>query len=351
MNEIFTKYPHRRLNILTGEWILVSPGRLKRPWLGKTESSSQTPIPEYDPNCYMCPGNIRASGVANPNYKRTFVFDNDFPALLPNTPDKSNFNGNDLLHAHTEQGICRVVCFSPKHNLTLAEMDITEISFVIDTWIEQYIDLGKKEFINYVLIFENKGEIMGTSNPHPHCQIWAEKSIPVEPQKEIKNMQNYFDKKKKCILCDYLTLELNLKERIVCENDDFLTLVPFWSIWPYETMILPKDHLGSLTELNSKSKFNFADILKRTLVKYDNLFNIPFPYSAGIHQKPTDGISYEEFHLHMHFYPPLLRSDKIRKFMVGYEMFGNPQRDITPEESAEKLKNLPEIHYKELKIK
>jgi len=348
MSDILNKYPHRRLNILTGEWILVSPERLKRPWLGKVETSTEISYPEYDPNCYMCPGNTRASGNVNPNYKRTFVFDNDFPALIPNRPTTVNFNKNDLLHAYAEQGICRVVCYSPKHNLTLAEMNTSDILTVINIWSKQYIELGKNDFINYVLIFENKGEIMGTSNPHPHCQIWAENSIPNEPKKEIENMRNYFSKKKSCILCDYLELELKLKERIVYENENFIALLPFWAIWPYETMIIPKQHVQCLPDLNSKMKNDFADILKKLLVKYDNLFQIPFPYSAGIHQKPTDGNKYDEFHMHMHFYPPLLRSAQIRKFMVGYEMFGNPQRDITPEESAEKLKNSPEIHYKKL---
>ena len=345
--QILQKYPHRRLNILTGEWILVSPGRLKRPWLGKIEQIERKSPPEYDPNCYMCPGNKRASGEINPDYKTTFVFNNDFPALHPDIPDIYLRLDNDLLIAHTEQGICRVLCYSPKHNLTLSEMEEDEIVNVINAWIEEYMDLLKLSFINYVLIFENKGELMGTSNPHPHCQIWAEKTIPVEPKKEFENSLNYFLKNKKCIICDYVNLELNLRERIVCENPDFVALVPFWAIWPFEVILIPKRHLNSLPEMEQSEVKNFAKILKNILVKYDNLFEISFPYSFGIHQKPKN--KYDEFHFHAHFYPPLLRSANIRKFMVGYEMFANPQRDITPEQAAEKLRNLAEIHYKKLK--
>lgn len=346
MNKLnLSEHPHRRYNILTGEWILVSPQRAKRPWQGKVEDTPPEHRPLYDPDCYLCPGNERAGGVKNPIYKETFVFDNDFGALLPDTPPAS-VNNENLLIAKGEPGICRVICFSPRHDLTLAEMEINDIKRVVNVWTDEFKKLSKKPEINYVQIFENKGALMGCSNPHPHGQIWADNTIPNEPAKELKKFREYYQKNKRCLLCDYLKLELELQERIVCMNDHFIALVPFWAIWPFETMILSRRHFGSLLEINDSEKESLADIIKRITTRYDNLFKVSFPYSAGFHQSPTDGEDHAEWHFHLHFYPPLLRSATVKKFMVGFEMLANPQRDITAEWSAMKLKNLSEIHFK-----
>ena len=338
-------YPHRRKNILTGEWILVSPHRSQRPWQGEIADQENQIRPSYDRECYLCPGNKRANGEVNPNYENTFVFTNDYSALIENVPAKK-MNQKNLLIAENEKGICRVVNFSPKHNLTLAEMNENEIENVITTWQDEFKKLSSNKNINYVQIFENKGTMMGNSNPHPHCQIWAQESIPLEPQKELKQFQKYYSKNKKSLLSDYLKLELKQKERIVYENDSFAAVIPFWATWPYETLIISKRKISNLLQLNAKEKKDFAKIISTITIKYDNLFNISFPYSAGIHQAPTEGNKYPEWHFHMHFYPPLLRSASIKKFMVGYEMLAEPQRDFTPEASAAILKNLSTKHYK-----
>src|SRR3972149_1112105 len=301
-----TDHPHKRYNPLTGEWILVSPHRMKRPWQGQVEKQQEKQRPEYDATCYLCPGNERAGGYKNPDYKDTFVFTNDFSAILDNTPTGKLNDG--LFKAESEKGICKVICFSPRHDLTIPEMEETDIKKVIDLWVEQFEELGRKNFINYVQIFENKGSIMGCSNPHPHGQIWSSSSIPVEPSKEDYNQKIYFKKNNSSLLGGYLKEELKRKERILIENDDFLALVPFWAIWPFETMIISKKNTKHIGELSEKEKFSFANIYKRLTVMYDNLFEISFPYSAGIHQSPTDGKEHEGWHLHMHFYPPLLRS-------------------------------------------
>ena len=349
-NNTLFQQPHRRLNILTGEWILVSPHRSQRPWQGQLEETPAEKLPSYDPKCYLCPGNERAGGKKNPHYEHTFVFDNDFSALKPDTtPD--DWNKDNLLIAHGEPGLCRVICFSPRHDLTLAEMPESDILKVIKVWVEEYRQLGKRPDINYVQIFENKGSMMGCSNPHPHGQIWAQQSIPLEPAKELRQMSDYFQVKNKCLLCDYLDLEIREKERIVIENENFLALVPFWATWPFEILIVSRRHYSSFLEIQPTEEKSLAEILHRITVRYDNLFNISFPYSAGFHQAPTDGADHPEWHFHMHFYPPLLRSATIKKFMVGYEMLANPQRDITPEWSAEKLRKLSEIHYKRLTTK
>lgn len=335
---------HRRYNPLTGEWILVSPQRTKRPWQGKVEEFKSHKQPEYVDDCYLCPKNQRANGEVNPDYNSTFVFDNDFSALKNDTSEFS-INDSTLIKAKSEKGMCRVVCFSPKHNLTLAELELGEIIKVIKTWQKEYESLGKKPFINYVQIFENKGEIMGCSNPHPHGQIWAQETIPNEPAKEQFYQLEYYEKKNTTLLSDYIILEKEKNERIVFKNDSFILLVPFWAIWPFETMIISKRPINNILQLNEKEVKDFAGILKVTTVKYDNIFKVSFPYSAGIHQAPTDGAEHPEWHFHMHFYPPLLRSATIKKFMVGYEMLGEPQRDITPERSAEILKLASTVHY------
>lgn len=342
---ILSEQQHRRLNILTGEWLLVSPHRVERPWQGKKESVVETKLPEYDPLCYLCPGNERAGGVKNPKYTSTLVFKNDFSALLPDTQLKE-FRKNDLLITRSEQGLCNVMCFSPRHDITLAEMDEEAIRLVVEAWANETKTMGELPYINHVQIFENKGELMGCSNPHPHCQIWAQESLPTEPAKEISRMDEYLLKKKSCLLCDYLAIESKEKERIVLENKDFVVLVPFWAVWPFETMILPKRHLSSLVDLTGEEKYSFANVIKRITTKYDNIFSVSFPYSSGLHQSPTDKTGHPEFHFHMHFYPPLLRSASVKKFMVGYEMLANPQRDILPESTAEKLRSLSEVHYK-----
>lgn len=340
-----SNHPHRRLNPLTGEWIQVSPHRAKRPWQGKEEESPTQEKPEYDPKCYLCPGNDRAGDAQNPEYENTFVFTNDFSSLKPDTPTKT-LNTKDLLVAKGEKGICRVICFSPRHDLTLPEMEISQIREVVDLWVKEYRELGKRPYINYVQIFENKGEIMGCSNPHPHGQIWAQETIPDEPSKELKQQTEYFDKHEKTLLQDYLELELKLDERVVVQNEHFAVLVPYWAFWPFETLLISKRPFSRFTDMTEDEKDGLADIVKQITVKYDNVFNVSFPYSAGFHPAPTDGIDYPQWHFHMHFYPPLLRSATVKKFRVGYEMLGNPQRDITPEASAELLKDLSSTHYK-----
>ncbi|MFH1195441.1 MAG: UDP-glucose--hexose-1-phosphate uridylyltransferase [bacterium] len=347
-NSELNNFPHRRKNILTGDWILVSPHRTKRPWQGDVSKPDENVRPAYDPECYLCPGNKRANGEFNPDYKSTFVFTNDFSSLLDNIPT-SNYNRNDLLVAKSEIGISRVVNFSPRHDLTLAEMDVDDIHNVISVWQDEYKTLGSHPKINHVQIFENKGLMMGNSNPHPHCQIWSQQSIPTEVQKELKKFKNYYSKNKRSLLADYLKLELKLNERIVFENSSFVVLVPYWATWPYETLVAPKRKIVSILHLKENEKREFAVALKVVTTKYDNLFQTSFPYSFGIHQSPTDGRDYKEYHFHAHYHPPLLRSASIRKFMVGYELLAEPQRDITPEYSAGVLKELPITHYKQRK--
>lgn len=339
-----SEHPHRRYNSLTGEWILVSPHRAKRPWHGRVEEAPQEHRPQYDPTCYLCPGNPRAGDQRNPQYTETHVFDNDFSALRPDTPVTGVRHGQ-LLVADGEPGLCRVVCFSPRHDLTLAEMETDAIRRIVDVWADEYRTLGGKPFVRYVQIFENKGELMGCSNPHPHCQIWAERTIPVEPEKEIRQMSRYRRLHRRCLLCDYLRIERKMRERIVLENDGFVVVVPFWAVWPFETLVLSRRHFGSFNDIREKERNLLADVIRRVTAKYNNLFSVSFPYSAGFHQSPTDGKLHPECHFHMHFLPPLLRSATVKKFMVGYEMLANPQRDITAEWSAEHLRELDDIHY------
>lgn len=338
-------HSHRRFNPLTGEWVLVSPHRTKRPWQGQVEKPAIEERPSYDAGCYLCPGNERAGGMKNPDYDGTFVFQNDFSALMPGVP-QGQAGDHELLLSESESGICRVICFSPRHDLTLPEMDVADIRKVVDLWADQYVELGAMDDINHVQIFENKGAVMGCSNPHPHGQIWAQRNVPGEPAKELARMQSYFSDRGTTLLGDYLAVELEREERIVCENDHFAALVPFWATWPFETMILCKRTAASLRAMIDVEKDALADIVKRLTTRYDNLFECSFPYSAGMHQAPTDGDPHEEWDWHMHFYPPLLRSATVKKFMVGYEMLANPQRDVTPESSAARLRDVSETHFK-----
>jgi UDPglucose--hexose-1-phosphate uridylyltransferase len=340
----FEEHPHKRLNILTGEWILVSPHRTKRPWQGKVEEAAKTQRPSYDPSCYLCPGNTRSDGSINPKYTAPYAFTNDFSSLLKDTPE-GDLDTKGLLQAKSEKGICRVICFSPNHDLTLPQMSKQDILEVINLWQSEFQTLASTEWIKYIQIFENKGEIMGCSNPHPHGQIWAQSSIPAEPAKETLQQSKYFLENNKSLLADYLDVELNAKERIIIENEHFVALVPFWAVWPYETMIISKRHLQNILEFTEEEKSALAEILKQLTIKYENLFETSFPYSAGMHQAPVNDGEHLEWHWHMHFYPPLLRSATVKKFMVGYEMLANPQRDITPEQAAKKLRDLSEIHY------
>jgi UDPglucose--hexose-1-phosphate uridylyltransferase len=340
-----TQHPHRRLNILTGEWVLVSPHRMKRPWQGKLEEQPEDNRPAYDPNCYLCPGIKRADGSVNEPYTKPFSFVNDFSALLETGPDGA-YQEDDMLIAKSENGICKVICFSPNHNLTLPEMLWEDIGEVITLWQEEYKDLASNPDIRYIQIFENKGEIMGCSNPHPHGQIWASSSLPVEIVKETVHQKKYFDQHGRSLLADYIKLELQKKERIVLENESFVAVVPFWAVWPYETLVVSTRHVQELTQFNAKENADLALILKQLTTIYDNLFKTSFPYSAGMHQSPVNTEPHSEWHWHMHFYPPLLRSATVKKFMVGYEMLANPQRDISPEAAAEKLKEQSLVHYK-----
>ncbi len=334
-------HPHRRFNPLTREWILVSPHRTKRPWKGKVEALSTAKRPSYDATCQLCPGNERAGGERNPTYTDNYVFPNDFAAILK-TPSGEPPSDEGLFRSEPVHGTCRVICFSPRHDLTLPEMSLEAIQGIIQLWADQVRELSATH--RWVQIFENKGEIMGCSNPHPHGQIWASNFLPTEPAKEDDSQHDYFAEKKSLLLLDYVKAELASGERIVVENDHFAVVVPFWATWPYETLLLPTQRqIRHLTDLTVAEQEALADILKRLLTRYDNLFEVSFPYSMGWHGAPADGG--DHWQLHAHFYPPLLRSATVQKFMVGYEMMAEAQRDLTAEQAAEKLRNLPVIHY------
>jgi len=336
--------PHRRFNPLTRDWVLVSPHRAKRPWQGQVEKLAGEALPPYDPACYLCPGNERAGGVHNLPYENVYVFDNDFAALLPGQQETSGA-GHPLFVAEPESGLCRVLCFSPRHDLTLPQLPQSAVEAVIAAWTEQTVELGRREGIRYVQVFENKGAMMGCANPHPHSQIWATGCIPNEPARELASQADYLRERGSCLLCDYLAAEQKDSSRVVCANEHFTALVPFWAIWPFEILLLAHRHAASLADLEPGERAALADVIRRLTARYDNLFEISFPYSMGFHQAPTDGGDYPGQHLHAHFYPPLLRSATVRKFMVGYEMLSMPQRDITPETAAERLRGLSEVHY------
>ncbi len=340
--------PHRRFNPLTGEWVLVSPQRARRPWLGQVERPPAENLPPYDPECYLCPGNARAGGVRNPLYTGTFVFDNDFAALLPESGEASD-GQHPLLVASPERGICRVVCFSPRHDLTLPEMSLDGVEAVVLTWAQESKALSERDFIRYVQVFENKGALMGCSNPHPHSQIWAQSQWPNEIVKEWAQQRAYYLENGRPLLLDYLQEEWSRQERVLLRNDYFTALVPFWAVWPFEVLLVAHRPRAYLWELAAEEKRALAEMLQGVTVRYDNLFEISFPYSMGFHQAPVDGQAHPEWVLHAHFYPPLLRSATVRKFMVGYEMLAMPQRDITPETAAERLRALPAVHYRQRK--
>ncbi len=339
------KHPHRRYNALTGDWILVSPHRTKRPWQGRQEASQTAQRPEYDPVCYLCPGNARAGGHKNPKYESTFVFTNDFAALLDDSPTEGG-GEHPLMQLEPERGACRVICFSPRHDLTLPEMKVENIRKVVDLWANQTAELGQT--YKWVQVFENKGAIMGCSNPHPHGQIWAGSVLPNEPAKEDARQKAYFEENGSVLLRDYTELEVEKQERVVLDNEHWIVVVPYWALWPFETLLLPRRHVLRLSGLTNDERNSLSAIMKRFLSKYDNLFQVSFPYSMGWHGAPTaDSGKYAYWQLHAHYYPPLLRSATVKKFMVGYEMLGEAQRDITAEQAAERLRGLSDIHYKE----
>jgi UDPglucose--hexose-1-phosphate uridylyltransferase len=332
-----TKRAERRQNLLTGDWILVSPERLARPWQGAAGAQPAASSLSYDPGCYLCPGNLRANGDRNPHYASVFAFDNDFPALVPHagTVERS---ADPLFVSETESGICRVLCYSPDHSKGMARMSAAEIRSVVDAWAAQFSELDAREDVGAVTIFENHGQMMGASNSHPHGQIWATRSVPNAFAKEDARQRTYFAAHGEPLLIAYLRREVEEKSRIVCSNDDFVALVPFWAEWPFETLVLPKRAVCCLDRLGDKERDGLADVLHRLTRAYDALFGVPFPYSMGFHQRPSNEKEAPHFVLHAHFYPPLLRSAGIRKFMVGFEMLAMPQRDLTPEDAAERLR-------------
>jgi UDPglucose--hexose-1-phosphate uridylyltransferase len=334
---------HRRYNPLLDEWVLCSPHRLERPWQGQVETLATEALPTYDPTCYLCPGNSRARGQRNPEYTTTFVFDNDFSALTRQAQGESV--DDDLLRAAPESGVCRVLCFSPRHDLTLALMDAASIRPVIDAWASEFEQLGALPHIRHVQVFENKGAMMGCSNPHPHCQIWASEHVPTQPARRLASQRRYMEQHGRDLLGDYLARELQESERLVLRNDHWVALVPFWAVWPFETMLVPVRHVRDLPALTSDERDGLADVLARLNKRYDNLFRCSFPYSMGFHARPTDGDEHPYWRLHATYFPPLLRSATVRKFVVGYELTAETQRDLTPEQAATRLREQSETHY------
>jgi len=340
-----TEHPHRRYNPLINEWVLVSPHRAKRPWQGQVEKLDEQEKPAYDSECFLCAGNTRINGEVNDTYKETFVFTNDFAAMKQDTPAVSN--DDPLFKMATEQGESRVICFSPDHSKTLPQLSVKEIATVVNTWQQQCSELGK--IYSSVQVFENKGSVMGCSNPHPHGQIWAQQQLPTLVMKKQQAQRAYLNLHNSNLLQDYVVREVANEERIVVINDDWLVVVPYWAAWPFETLLLPRFAVSRITELNEQQQLSLADILKQITIRYDNLFNCSFPYSMGWHGAPFDGELHSEWTLHASFFPPLLRSATVRKFMVGYEMMAEAQRDLTPEQAAQKLRDVSNIHYKEQK--
>jgi UDPglucose--hexose-1-phosphate uridylyltransferase len=337
--------PHRRWNPLRQSWVLVSPQRTQRPWLGAVDAKVAQSGVTHDPACYLCPGNKRAGGAENPSYEGIFTFVNDYAALLPGTSAPAEAPASPLLVAEPARGLCKVLCFHPDHSLTLARMTREEIRRVVDAWTAEFLELGGLAWIEYVQIFENRGAMMGASNPHPHGQIWSTGFVPDEPAAETLAQKEHLARTGHCLLCGYLAAEEAARERIVFENEHFMAVVPWWAVWPFEVLLVCKRHLGALPEFTPAERDGLAEALKRLTTRYDNLFETSFPYTMGFHQTPTDQKTHPEWHFHAHFYPPLLRSATVRKFMVGFEMLGMPQRDITPEGAAERLRGASEVHF------
>jgi UDPglucose--hexose-1-phosphate uridylyltransferase len=319
---------------------MVSPHRTQRPWQGEVSKTAAAAGVSYDPECYLCPGNRRAGNEENPKYEGVFTFVNDYAAVLPNPPAHLDEAASPLLASEPVEGICKVLCFHPDHSLTLAKMERADIRRVIDAWAAETQEISAREWIKSVQVFENRGAMMGASNPHPHCQIWATSVVPDEAAAELDAQKEYLTGKGTCLLCDYLTAERGTDDRIILENDHFIVIVPWWAVWPFETMVLPKRHFGGFPEMSAEERDGLADALKRITSRYDKLFDVSFPYTMGFHQSPVNDGEHPEWHFHAHFYPPLLRSATVRKFMVGFEMLGMPQRDITPEQAAERLRGL-----------
>jgi UDPglucose--hexose-1-phosphate uridylyltransferase len=350
-----SQLPHRRWNPLRKSWVMVSPQRTQRPWQGEVAQKSVPSGVAYDPQCYLCPGNTRAGGASNPAYDSTFTFVNDYAALLPDEPAPAEAPASPLLVTEPARGICKVLCFHPDHRLTLARMTQPEIRRVVDAWTKEYVELGELDWIEYVQIFENRGAMMGASNPHPHGQIWSTGFVPDEPAAETTAQREHLERTGNCLLCDYVAAERGAGQRVIFENDDFIALVPWWAVWPFEVLLVSRRHLGAMPQLTPDERGALADALKRITTRFDNLFETSFPYTMGFHQSPTKGAGkgaaagavekHPEWHFHAHFYPPLLRSATVRKFMVGFEMLGMPQRDITPEDAAERLRNCSEEHF------
>lgn len=339
---LLSEYPHRRFNPLTGDYVLVSPHRTKRPWQGQVERPPAESRPRYDPACYLCPGNTRANQEVNPGYRETFVFTNDFAALLPDAPADQHYT-ESLFEADIVSGTCRVLCFSPRHDLTLARMSIPAIRSVVDMWSDQTADLGRR--YQWVQVFENRGEAMGASNPHPHGQVWASDFLPNDARVEDERQRAYFAQHGSPMLLDYAQLEKDRPERVVAMNSEWMALVPYWAVWPFETLVIPRRHTRRMPELDAAQRDGLADVLKALLIRYDNLFETSFPYSMGWHGAPFNGEANDHWQLHAHFYPPLLRSATVRKFMVGFELLAEAQRDITPEQAAARLQAVPDRHY------